>query len=173
MPEIKMLYNDAEVILRHVFSANQHMLFVDYRDECLFSCEWGSVITFPIERRVIVISFATGKYAEFFYQEGTTSLWSYDGKHHIDLSFSHKKLREKEDKADDYIRTLLAGRVTRIVCSTGARVVRGAPLAYIEAMKMENEITADRDGIIKTILIQPGNVVKPNEPLVLFQKKGE
>ena len=45
----------------------------------------------------------------------------------------------------------------------------GQPVAVLEAMKMENEITADRGGSVTTIHAQPGQSVETQEPLLTLQ----
>jgi len=41
-------------------------------------------------------------------------------------------------------------------------------IAVIEAMKMENEVQADRDGIVATVHVEPGATVQLGAPLVTF-----
>lgn len=70
------------------------------------------------------------------------------------------------------IKSPLAGRVVRVLSCAGAAVLAGQPLVVIESMKMENEICASRDGIIKTLFIALGNLVQPNQPLIELEMKG-
>lgn len=72
-----------------------------------------------------------------------------------------------------FIVSPLAGRVAAVWCVPGKFIRTGEPLLSIESMKMDNEICADRDGVIKTVFIAPGNVVQPNERLVMFEEEGE
>ena len=60
----------------------------------------------------------------------------------------------------------LAGNVWKIEIEPGQVVREGDLLLILEAMKMENEIFADRDGIVGTIHIQEGNAVDIGQPLV-------
>ena len=71
------------------------------------------------------------------------------------------------------IKSPLSGRVVRIVVQPGQAVRSGQPLLFIESMKMENEICAPNDAIIKTIFIVEGNVVQPNQLLIEFEKEKE
>ena len=50
----------------------------------------------------------------------------------------------------------------------GDAVKAGATLCIIEAMKLLNEIDADRDGIVKAILVENGQPVEYGEPLVIL-----
>jgi oxaloacetate decarboxylase alpha subunit len=60
----------------------------------------------------------------------------------------------------------LAGNVWKIEVDPGQVVQEGDLLLILEAMKMENEIFADRDGIVGTIHIEEGNAVVIGQPLV-------
>jgi oxaloacetate decarboxylase alpha subunit len=60
----------------------------------------------------------------------------------------------------------LAGNVWKIEVDPGQEVKEGDLLLILEAMKMENEIFADRDGIVGTIHIEEGNAVDIGQPLV-------
>ncbi|MCQ2058723.1 MAG: biotin/lipoyl-binding protein [Bacteroidaceae bacterium] len=60
----------------------------------------------------------------------------------------------------------LPGSITKIVVSVGQAVKSGDLLLTMEAMKMENNIVADRDGSITSILVQPGTTVQTGDALV-------
>ncbi len=51
----------------------------------------------------------------------------------------------------------------------GHRVKTGDTLCIIEAMKLLNEIEADKDGVIKAILLENGQPVEYGEPLFVIQ----
>ncbi len=53
----------------------------------------------------------------------------------------------------------LAGNVWKIEVKEGQKVQEGDLLLILEAMKMENEIIAERDGTVGQILVQEGNKV--------------
>jgi acetyl-CoA carboxylase biotin carboxyl carrier protein len=50
----------------------------------------------------------------------------------------------------------------------GQAVKAGDTLCIIEAMKLLNEIEADRDGTVKAILAESGQPVEYGEPLVIL-----
>ncbi len=66
----------------------------------------------------------------------------------------------------------LAGNVWKIEVEPGQIVQEGDLLLILEAMKMENEIFADRDGIVGTIHIEEGNAVVIGQPLVTLLGEG-
>ena len=51
----------------------------------------------------------------------------------------------------------------------GASVKEGDTLCIIEAMKMMNQIQADRAGVIKKILVENGSAVEFDQPLFEFE----
>jgi acetyl-CoA/propionyl-CoA carboxylase biotin carboxyl carrier protein len=52
------------------------------------------------------------------------------------------------------------GTVVRVAVEAGQSVVTGDAIAVIEALKMENEIAAHRDGVVGAIRIAPGGSVR-------------
>jgi biotin carboxyl carrier protein len=60
----------------------------------------------------------------------------------------------------------LPGKVIDIAVNVGDRVTTGQTVICIEAMKMENNIRADKDGIIKTVSVQAGAIVIEGELLI-------
>jgi len=50
----------------------------------------------------------------------------------------------------------------------GDAVKAGQPICIIEAMKLMNEIEADKDGVIKAIMVESGQPVEYGEPLMMI-----
>lgn len=68
--------------------------------------------------------------------------------------------------ADDVLRSPMPGRVMSVLVRPGDRVSAGAEVCVVEAMKMEQSIRAHRDGVVKTVFVQPLDSVNANDPLV-------
>jgi acetyl-CoA carboxylase biotin carboxyl carrier protein len=51
----------------------------------------------------------------------------------------------------------------------GDAVKAGQTICIIEAMKLMNEIEADRDGVVKSILVENGQPVEYGEPLIVIE----
>jgi biotin carboxyl carrier protein len=60
----------------------------------------------------------------------------------------------------------MPGRVIRVLVQEGDSVHQGQVLAILEAMKMENELTAPADGVVKEVLVSPGVNVELGQPLI-------
>ena len=71
------------------------------------------------------------------------------------------------------LKSPLAGLVIKVRVAAGQFVEKNQPLIVIESMKMENEISAPFSAFIKTLSISEGNLVKPNQVIVIFERKGE
>lgn len=51
----------------------------------------------------------------------------------------------------------------------GDKICKGDTICIIEAMKLMNEIEADKSGIIKEILVENGETVEFNQPLFMLK----
>jgi acetyl/propionyl-CoA carboxylase alpha subunit len=59
--------------------------------------------------------------------------------------------------------------VVRIAARAGDSVAPGTGLLVLEAMKMENEIKAQSAGVVKEVLVKPGQAVEKGEVLLLLE----
>ena len=76
---------------------------------------------------------------------------------------------EGKDDLQDALRSPLPGTIVEIKVKAGDSVKEGDSLVVLEAMKMDNNLTAERDGVVKAILAEEGEAVKENTPLVTFE----
>jgi glutaconyl-CoA/methylmalonyl-CoA decarboxylase subunit gamma len=60
----------------------------------------------------------------------------------------------------------MPGRVLKVLVCEGDEIAAGAPLVVVEAMKMENELCAGRDGKVKKIFVTPGQTVEGGAVLI-------
>lgn len=77
--------------------------------------------------------------------------------------------QEGKDDLQDALRSPLPGTIVDIVTNVGDEVKEGDTLVVLEAMKMNNNLTAEKDGKVKAILVSEGEAVKENTPLVTFE----
>jgi len=61
--------------------------------------------------------------------------------------------------AKDAVVTPMQGTVLAVEVADGDEVRAGQVICIVEAMKMENEITAHRDGVVTELSIEPGQAV--------------
>ena len=67
------------------------------------------------------------------------------------------------------IKSPLPGVILSVDCMVGDSVKKGQKLFILEAMKMENTIPADRDGVIAEIKVSKGDSVLEGADLVLLK----
>jgi pyruvate carboxylase subunit B len=68
--------------------------------------------------------------------------------------------------AEEGISTPMPGKVVKVLVSVGEEVRAHQSLLIVEAMKMENEISTPKEGVVKEIFVKPGDLVNPGDPLV-------
>lgn len=66
---------------------------------------------------------------------------------------------------DNKVFSPMPGAIIKIMAQAGDSVTAGDPVLILEAMKMENEICAQKSGKIKEIFVNEGQTVPGNAPL--------
>lgn len=67
----------------------------------------------------------------------------------------------------------MGGRVISINVKPGDKVKKGEVLLVYEAMKMENDVVAEKDVIIKRVFVKPEDVVNTDDVMIEFGVEGE
>lgn len=67
------------------------------------------------------------------------------------------------------VRAPMPGLITRILKSEGASVMIGEGILVVEAMKMENEIRAPKNGIIQQIFVTEKQTIEKNDRLMTIE----
>ena len=68
----------------------------------------------------------------------------------------------------DLLESPLQGNMWKVVVEAGQTVAEGQLLCIIEAMKMENEITAHKAGVLKELHITEGAAISAGDPIALI-----
>ena len=63
----------------------------------------------------------------------------------------------------------MPGTILKVNVSNGQAVKKGDVLMVLEAMKMENEIFADRDGVVEAVSVSKGESVESGQTLVVIK----
>lgn len=80
------------------------------------------------------------------------------------------KARLAADPANpNHVGAPMPGMVGTVSVKPGQKVARGAPLISIEAMKMETMLTAEREAVIKSVLVKSGDVIAAKDLLISFE----
>ena len=69
---------------------------------------------------------------------------------------------------DEQVLSPFPGNIIDVSVEVGQSVKVGQRLTILEAMKMENEIVAPRDGVVKQVLITKGTNVNTDDVLVVL-----
>lgn len=68
--------------------------------------------------------------------------------------------------SEDALTAPMPGTILKLLANVGDVVKQNQPIMILEAMKMENEIVANHDGVVKGIHVKQGDVVNPGDPLI-------
>ncbi|MGD9563799.1 MAG: biotin/lipoyl-containing protein [Pyrinomonadaceae bacterium] len=123
-----------------------------------------------------------GSIAEVFVSPQTRSGEPFQvqtGGHSFEIKlFDPKRLRGSNDAGGHgdgaaEIRTAMPGKVVRILLEAGTEVAKGDGVLVVEAMKMQNELKAPRDGRIKEITVQEGATVTAGDVLAIIESSAQ
>jgi biotin carboxyl carrier protein len=67
------------------------------------------------------------------------------------------------------ITSRVPGKIKEVKVSEGQSVKRGDTVIIMESMKMEIEVKANKDGVVKAIYVKPGQFVTQGAPLILIE----
>jgi len=79
----------------------------------------------------------------------------------------------KPSKKTSTVIAPIPGVIVEITTNIGDSVTYGQELCVLEAMKMKNSIRANRDGLIKKILVSVGDHVRQSQVLMEFDSEAE
>jgi biotin carboxyl carrier protein len=82
----------------------------------------------------------------------------------------HRRLaaaaQPRAGRSGETIRAPIAGKVVKVLVAPGDEVAPGTPVIVLEAMKMENELVAERGGKVGSVHKQAGQAVDTGDVLV-------
>lgn len=77
-----------------------------------------------------------------------------------------EKIEKKEKGSAEPIIAPLPGTIIDVMVKPGDVVKKGQVLLVMEAMKMENKIQSDKDGVVESVKITPGSNVLQGDVLI-------
>jgi acetyl/propionyl-CoA carboxylase alpha subunit len=89
---------------------------------------------------------------------------SFSGVQRLEVQEADSRL-ERPRSGDGRVKAPIPGLVTRVLVGVGETVQAGTPIAYLEAMKMQNEIRAPFAGVVKSIHVAEKQTVARGEVL--------
>jgi biotin carboxyl carrier protein len=73
------------------------------------------------------------------------------------------------DTGEFFLKSPMPGLVVSIPVEPGQQVEKGATLAILESMKMQNELRAPRAGTVREVRANPGQAVEQKQVLVVLE----
>ena len=67
------------------------------------------------------------------------------------------------------IKTLMPGKVVRVIAKLGDHVEKGDPVLVVEAMKMQNDLKSPKAGIVKEIRVKESATVSAGDILAVIE----
>lgn len=83
---------------------------------------------------------------------------------------ARRELRETFSARVNSIVTKIPGKIIGVMVTTGQTVKKGEELFILEAMKMENRIFAPRDGVVKEVFVNNGDILSIGDSLMSFEE---
>lgn len=84
----------------------------------------------------------------------------------VAISEGSDKIQKQPSSGLTKVAAPLPGVIMKVAIAVGASVKKGDSLLIMEAMKMENNIQAEKDGVVKNILIKEGDNVLQGDILI-------
>ena len=80
-----------------------------------------------------------------------------------------KSLRMASGDGDGLLVSKMPGRVVEVCVAVDQPISKGDVVIIVEAMKMENPLKATKDGLIKQIFVEDGDLVEAKQKLLLIE----
>lgn len=92
-----------------------------------------------------------------------------NAKDHYDLLLEQMGMSEVNTAKASKLKAPMPGKVLEVMVQPGQTVAKGEGLLILEAMKMENVLKAEEEGIIKSVNVSVGDAVEKNNVLIDFE----
>ena len=80
-------------------------------------------------------------------------------------------VKQPVGEVEDAVISAMQGMIIKLAVNVGDKVETGSTLCVIEAMKMENDIQAEWDGVVEEIFVEPGDAVSAGDALMVIKKE--
>lgn len=121
-------------------------------------------VTLGGHRQYLVAHHQDGNRHELSFSDRTIHLELFDP-----LAMKRRRREEEDGGGESHVRAIMPGRVVKVLVAEGDEVRKGQGLLILEAMKMENEIVAPRDGRVASLPVEAGKAVENGDDLVVIE----
>lgn len=87
-----------------------------------------------------------------------------------DVMATDQPIIEFEPKRGPVVKAPMGGKVLEITVKPGDKVADGGVVLVYEAMKMENDLNADKGGVVKAVLVKEGDTIATDQPVIEFEE---
>lgn len=91
----------------------------------------------------------------------------------VEGDFTPQTVEETQPKTSSTgggsLKAPIQGTVLSVLVKPGQSVSKGDTVMVIEAMKLENEIVSDQDGVVKSVLVSEKQVVNNGQDIIEFE----
>jgi len=84
----------------------------------------------------------------------------------VEVKAEAPEVQQPATSGGEAVKAPLAGTILSVKVNVGDKVEAGTVLATLEALKLENEVPSPRAGVVKAVLVTPGQTVSTGDPLV-------
>lgn len=84
--------------------------------------------------------------------------------------YDQHMIEKQTSQASPYLKSPMPGLLVEIAVEPGQSVKTGERVAVVEAMKMENTLRAERDGVVVKVMAKTGDSLAPDQPIVEFSE---
>ena len=128
--------------------------------------ERAGVYRITVGERVFELAERLLHHAAFWKEAGEVTL-QFEGREYRLFDASQRR-RSAPTRAGD-LHAPMAGKIISVLVQPGEHVKAGATLLILEAMKMEQQITAPHDGVVTRLLCHEGDQVTAGTELVVLE----
>lgn len=98
------------------------------------------------------------------------ALYEVEIKTELDILIDQLGLSADVSSVFNELKAPMPGLIVDVLTEAGAKVKAGDGLIVLEAMKMENKLTASHDGIVKSVHVKKSDAVEKGSVLIEFEK---
>ncbi|MDE0309282.1 MAG: acetyl/propionyl/methylcrotonyl-CoA carboxylase subunit alpha [Acidiferrobacterales bacterium] len=82
--------------------------------------------------------------------------------------YDQHMIQKDSAQVSPYLKSPMPGLLVEFAVEVGQSVKKGEPVAVVEAMKMENTLRAERDGVVVRVMAEIGDSLASDQPIVEF-----
>ena len=144
----------------HKIKVDSKTVSIDGKEEITIECTsfTPNVLSLIVEGKFLTVYVADDKKKSYVFIDGAMFILD---------KVEAQQIRDISIKpSGNIVVSLMPGSLVKLLVSEGSEVKAGQTVAIVEAMKMQNELKAPIDGVVKKINFKEGNQVDAFTPIV-------